>query len=71
MENVTGTRLKLLREEKGLSKAEVARRLNLNTYNTVSSWENNVNYPRAAEIIKLCEMYEVSADFILGLSNDR
>lgn len=71
MENITGRRIKALREERDLSKSDLARLMDMNTYNTVSSWENGTNYPRAKEIIKLCNYFGVSADYILGLSDEK
>lgn len=70
-DNVIGNRIRLLREEKGFSKAELARRLDLNTYNTVSSWEIGNSYPRVKELIKLVSVFDVSADYILGMSDER
>jgi len=61
-------RLQTLRESKGLSQAEVARRLGL-AKGTVSSYERNIKTPRLEVLIKLAVLYNSSIDYILGLVN--
>jgi len=61
-------RLQKLRESKGLSQAEVARRLGL-AKGTVSSYERNIKTPRLDVLIKLAVLYNSSVDYILGLVN--
>ncbi len=68
---ITGVRIKELRESRSWSKAELANRLGMKSYTSVTKWENGSNLPRGFELIKLAEMFEVSTDYILGLSNDR
>ena len=71
MENITGKRIQLLREEKGWSKQFLADLLGMKSYTSVTKWENGNNLPRGLELIKLAKKFEVSSDFILGLSEER
>ncbi|WP_373754798.1 helix-turn-helix domain-containing protein [Jeotgalibaca porci] len=68
---ITGVRIKELRESRSWSKAELANRLGMKSYTSVTKWENGSNLPRGFELIKFAEMFDVSTDYILGLSNDR
>lgn len=69
-DNIFGERLKKLREDRGWSKAELARRLNIKTYTNVTHWENGRNMPNGDILIKLVRLYGVTADYLLGLSDD-
>ena len=71
MENLTGKRIEMLREEKGWSKKYLADLLGMKSYTSVTKWENGNNLPRGLELIKLAQKFEVSSDYILGLSDKR
>lgn len=60
------TRLKALREEKKLSQKEIAN-LVKTQQQVVSKWENGASEPDFASLEILCEFFDVSADYILGL----
>ncbi len=60
------SRLKKAREHVGLSQQDVAFRLNLGQ-NQVSRWERGTNIPSAEHIVNLANLYEVTADYLLGL----
>ena len=70
-DNITGERLEKLREERGYTKQRLSERMGMKTYTSITAWENGTNFPRGREIIKLAKLYNVSADYILGLSNSR
>ena len=70
-DNITGERLKTLREERGYTKQRLSELMEMKTYTSITAWENGTNFPRGREIIKLAKLYNVSADYILGLSNNR
>lgn len=36
---------------------------------TVSQWISGTREPRLATIYKICELYDVSADWLLGIDN--
>ncbi len=62
-----GEKIKLLRKGLKLSQTELAERLNV-SQDTVSLWENNKSKPDADTIIKLCKIFDTSADYLLGLT---
>lgn len=63
-------RLKKLREEKKMNKKEVAIALNL-PYSTYLSYENNDREPNSDVLIRIAKYFEVSIDYLLGLSKIR
>ena len=70
-DNITGERLEKLREERGYTKQRLSELMGMKTYTSITAWENGTNFPRGRELIKLAKLYNVSADYILGLSNSR
>lgn len=62
-------RLKELRIERGLKLKEVAEQLSV-TIRSISRYEDGTREPSVEMIIKFCKLYEVSADYILGLSDN-
>lgn len=63
------TKIRELREDKDLSQTQVANLLS--TSQTVySRYERNERTLPIEHLIKLCEVYGVSADYILGLPED-
>lgn len=62
------TRLKELRIERGLKLREVAEYLNV-TIRAISRYETGEREPSVEQIIKYCKLYEVSADYLLGISD--
>lgn len=35
----------------------------------ISNWENGINEPKISYVIRLCEFFNVSADYLLGIEN--
>lgn len=62
------TRLKELRTEKKLTSIELAKQIGV-TKGTISFWENEVNEPKATYIIKMAKLFNVSTDYLLGVSD--
>ena len=62
-----GLRLKELREARKLSQGEVASKLNLENA-TISGYERNVTTPSLDVLKSLAILYNVSADYLLGLT---
>ena len=60
------TKIKKLREERGLTQVDVANAVGVN-YRTIGQYERGVNEPDIATIKKLCDFFDVSADYLLGL----
>ncbi len=63
-----GMRLQKLRKQRGLTQAQVARRIHV-VRGTISAYENNLKDPTAKIITRLASFYNVSADYILGLTS--
>lgn len=61
--------LKELREDRDLMQADIAAVLGT-TQQVYSRYEKGVNELPLYRLKKLCEYYQVSADYILGLSRD-
>ena len=60
--------LKELRKEKNFTQKHVAKLLN-KSETGYASWEQGLAEPSLNDIRLLCEIYEVSSDYILGLKN--
>jgi len=58
--------IKELREAKGMTQKELADLMQV-SFQTVSKWENNINYPDITQIPKLADVFGVSADVLLGM----
>ena len=65
-----GMKLKTLRQEHGLTQKQLAHYLEL-VPASISAYETSGNYPSADIIIKLCQLFNVSADYLLGLSDTK
>lgn len=61
--------LKKLREDRRWTKKYMAEILGLTSYTTIIKWENGENHPRGKEIKDLCALFNVSADYLLGLED--
>lgn len=64
--SILATRLKELRENKGWSKTEVARRLGMKASSTYSNWEYGNREPDLEMVTKIARLYQVSTDYLLG-----
>lgn len=67
--NVFGERLKELRKEHGLTQKVLAEELGYNQ-SMICFWERGVNEPTESAIRKAAIFFDVTADYLLGLSND-
>lgn len=67
MSNIAA-RIKELRLEKGLSQAQLGAKIGV-SQKAVDYWEREVNEPKAGYIIKLAHFFEVSADYLLGITD--
>ena len=59
-------KIKLLREQKGLTQAELAKRLGI-TRSGVNAWEMGISVPSTQYLVELAMLFGVSTDFLLGL----
>ena len=62
-------RFYIARIKKGLSQTEVADILGLNK-TAVSKWEGNKTFPDPDVLIKVVDLYQVTADYLLGISDE-
>ena len=59
-------RLKELRIEKGFSQKKLAELIGSNN-SSVCDWECGRSEPSLFYVVKLCKIFEVSADYLLGI----
>lgn len=63
---MTADRIKSLREARGWTQTELARRLNM-TRNGVNSWEQGLSMPSPPLLVELAKIFSVTTDYLLGL----
>ncbi len=61
---VFGEKLKLLRNEKGLTQEELAEQLGVSRQ-AVSKWESGTGYPETEKMLQLAKMFNASLDYLL------
>lgn len=66
---IVAERLKFLRSERNIGQNTLAKDLGLSNA-SISYWENAKQEPSAQAVYKLAAYFGVSADYILGLSDD-
>ncbi|MBQ3762101.1 MAG: helix-turn-helix transcriptional regulator [Clostridia bacterium] len=64
-----GSRLRDVRKDNGDTQETLGKKLNVATP-TVSKWEQGLTEPSFDILKQICRMYQVSADYLLGLSDD-
>lgn len=62
-----GEQIKKLRMNKGMSQVQLAEKLNV-TKQSVSNWENEYIMSSVDMLIKIANFFNVSTDYLLGLS---
>lgn len=62
--------LKRLRLDAGITQQQLAKEISIGQA-TISQWESGESKPNVDALIALCKYYDVSADFILGISRDK
>ena len=65
MYNIKSERVRM-----GLSQDDLAKAIDVHP-NTIRAWESNASKPGSMNLIKLCELFNCYADYLLGLSDDR
>ncbi len=63
-----GQRIKEIRQEKGITQSQLAEMLST-TQSTVGKYEREEIQLAVDTIIKICKVFEVSADYLLGLED--
>lgn len=64
-----GERLKQLRIENGLKLKDVATALNV-TIRSINRYEDGTREPSIDILVKFCKLYDVSADYLVGLTDN-
>jgi len=67
--NKISERIKELRLEKELTQPQLGNLLGLSR-KAISHYENGATQPTLETVINMCKIFEVSADYLLGLEND-
>lgn len=65
---MTAERIKALREARGWTQAELARRMNM-TRNDINSWEQGLSMLSPPSLVDLAKLFSVSTDYLLGVEN--
>ncbi len=63
-----GKKIRELRLQKKWSQTELANKLKT-TQDTISLWELGKSYPDVFSVVLLCKTFNVSSDYLLGLSD--
>lgn len=63
--NIFATRLKELREEKGIGQVELAQNLKVSK-GIISLWENGLREPSMQSLIAIADFFDCSIDFLVG-----
>ena len=66
-EKVFGKRIKQLRKQHRLTQSELGEMVGL-TQQSITAWETGRTYPDVYTLIRLAMLYEVSVDWLLGLT---
>ena len=61
-------RLKEIRTEKGLKQKELAQALGL-TLQAICNYEAGIREPSLEMLVKMCKYFDVTADYLLGLTD--
>lgn len=67
--NILHERLKQERLSKGYTQKQVADALGV-TYNAISQYESGVREPSIDLLIKLCKFFDITSDYLIGLSDN-
>lgn len=66
MEESFGTRLKILRMEKGMGQIELSEALKVSR-GIISLWENDLREPKLSNLVTIAQYFGVSIDFLAGI----
>ena len=64
------TRIREVRKERGLTQEKVARRMNM-TQTQYSRYERGENEIKVNVLVDLCQALDISADYLLGLTEHK
>lgn len=69
MGNIFGERLKKLRHSKGITQKELAKQLQIGR-SSIAEYEAGKKTPTGPVVAKIAKYFSVSADYLLGLTDD-
>lgn len=64
-------RIKKLRKERGYTQEQLAELLGLNAKSSIANYESGANAPRDEIKIKMCELFNCTMDYLMGLTNEK
>lgn len=62
-------RMKNIRQDNDDTQPDLAEKLHV-TWHTIASWEQGKSTPSYEMLVAFCRIYKVSADYLLGLTNN-
>ncbi|MCL2861112.1 MAG: helix-turn-helix domain-containing protein [Firmicutes bacterium] len=62
-------RLRELRFERDLKQTDIAKVMNV-VFGTISNWERGLSSPNIEELKRLADFFDVSADYLLGRTDN-
>ena len=65
---VIADKIKILREKRRITQSELAANLGI-TRSAVNAWEMGITVPSTQYVVELAKFFNVSADYLLGLSS--
>ena len=68
-DNVIGERIRAIREQRGLTRNELAKQVEISA-TALYYIEKGINIPSSLVLSKIAQVLEVSADYLLGLTDD-
>ena len=63
-----GARIRELRKERRMTQKQLGEAVGVD-FRTVSFWETERFEPNISQIIRLCKLFEVESDYLLGLKD--
>jgi transcriptional regulator with XRE-family HTH domain len=68
-QKIFSTRLRILRKKAGMTQLQLAQSLNVSLSN-IKSLETEHSFANTETIVSICDFFNVTADYMLGLSDD-
>ncbi|MBE7011865.1 MAG: helix-turn-helix transcriptional regulator [Ruminococcaceae bacterium] len=62
-------RIKMLREQHGLSQAELAKKLNI-ARTSVIAWENQTSVPTIKHVVAIAKLFHITTDYLLEVEQN-
>lgn len=62
-------KIKFLREKNKMTQSDLAKKLGI-TRSSVNAWEMGISTPSTQYLVELSHMFKISADYLLGISDD-